>query len=215
MNRIICLTVVLFSLALIPLHAQDEVVPDTVKTVDAPDSLGMSAPLYAPFVRPYGLWGGIYSCLPTFYGAGPDSWKLHEGFNVQFSLSVTAGLGSHAPRGVGFGQDAAFMYAQPLTKRLSVAGGVYMSHMDWGGFTYNQVGVAGVAAFQVNEKVSLYAYGSKALLPQKVPPYWSPYVGGDRFGGMLHVKFNDTFSMGFSVERRSYPDDWFDSSCLP
>ena len=107
------------------------------------------------------------------------------------------------------------MYAQPLTKRLSVAGGVYMSHMDWGGFTYNQVGVAGVAAFQVNEKVSLYAYGSKALLPQKVPPYWSPYVGGDRFGGMLHVKFNDTFSMGFSVERRSYPDDWFDSSCLP
>ena len=109
----ICLTVVLFSLALIPLHAQDEVVPDTVKTVDAPDSLGMSAPLYAPFVRPYGLWGGIYSCLPTFYGAGPDSWKLHEGFNAQFSLSVTAGLGSHAPRGVGFGQDAAFMYAQP------------------------------------------------------------------------------------------------------
>ena len=82
MNRMICLTVVLFSLALIPLHAQDEVVPDTVKTVDAPDSLGMSAPLYAPFVRPYSLWGGIYSCLPTFYGAGPDSWKLHEGFNA-------------------------------------------------------------------------------------------------------------------------------------
>lgn len=215
MNRIICLAVVLFSTTLLPLRAQDEVTPDTVKTVDVPDSLGLSVPLYAPFVRPYNLWGGMYSCLPTSYGAGLDAWKLHEGFNAQLSLSVTAGLGSHAPRGVGFGQDAAFMYAVPLTGRLSVAGGVYMSHMDWGGFNYRQVGVAGVAAFQVNEKVSLYAYGSKALLPQKVPPYWSPYVGGDRFGGMLHVKFNDTFSMGFSVERRSYPDDWSAPPCLP
>lgn len=30
-------------------------------------------------------------------------WRLHEGFNAQLGMSLTAGIGKHAPRGVGFG----------------------------------------------------------------------------------------------------------------
>lgn len=189
--------------ALAPTQAQDEVVPEAVADTAATD--GLSAPLYAPFVRPATPWAGMYGYMPTLSAVGPDSWLLHEGFNAQLSLSLTTGLGHQAPSGVGFGQDAAFMYALPLTKRFSVAGGVYMSHLDWGGYTYRQVGFAAVAAYQLSEKISLYAYGSKSLLSQDVPALWSPYIDGDRLGGMLHVKFNDTFSMGFSVERRSQP----------
>lgn len=195
-------SILLFCLAavLAPARAQEAGTADSVGGTAAVD--GLSAPLYAPFVRP---WAGMYGCVPTLSATGPGSWLLHEGFNAQLSLSVTAGLGRGAPGGVGFGQDAAFMYALPLTGRLSVAAGVYMSHMDWGGYAYRQAGFSAVAAYRLNERVSLYAYGNKAFLPHGVPPFWSPYVGGDRFGGMVHVKFSNAFSMGFSLERSSHP----------
>ncbi len=215
MHKIICLLTFFFILSGSALQAQDEFPRDTIAQSALPDSLGVSTPLYAPFTRTFSPWGGMYSCIPTFYGAGPDAWLLHEGFNAQLSMNVTAGLGSHAPRGVGFGQDAAFMYAVPLTKRFSVAGGLYVSHMNWGGYDYKQVGIAGVAAFRLSEKVSLYAYGSKTLLSHDAPPYWSPFIDDDRLGGMLHVKFNDTFSMGVSIEHRSNPYGGFAPYDIP
>ena len=42
--------------------------------------------------------------------------RLNIGMNVTFSPS------KYAPSGVGFGQDAAFLYAVPLNKRFSGAG---------------------------------------------------------------------------------------------
>ncbi len=179
----------------------------TGTTLVRPDSAGLelSAPLYAPFVRPLTLWTDFYSCVPTMWDMGWDSWQLHKGFNAQLSLHAITGFGSGAPRGVGFGQDAAFMYALPLTSRLSAAGGLYVSNLDWGGRNYRQMGIAGVATYRVNDVISLYAYGSKTLLPGSVAPYQAPFIDGDRFGGMVNFKFNDTFSMRFSVEHREAP----------
>ena len=72
----------------------------------------------------------MYGLSPLDYGYA--SWELHQGFNASIGLHVTFSPSKYAPSGAGFGQDAAFMYALPLTKRFSVAGGVYASNMNWG-----------------------------------------------------------------------------------
>ena len=65
---------------------------------------------------------------------GDFGWRLHEGFNAQFGMSLTAGLGKHAPRGVGFGQSAAFAYVWPLSKKLSFAAGITATNFNWARF---------------------------------------------------------------------------------
>ena len=100
------------------------------------------------------------------YGSG---WRLHKGLNAQFSLSVSAGLGKHAPKGVGFGQSAAFAYVLPLNSRFSIAAGIYAANMNWGSWRQTDVGFAGVLAYRVNENINLYAYGSKTFMPRNNP----------------------------------------------
>ena len=132
--------------------------PDTLKSDSAKFSIPSPVPqssIYRPF--------GMYGLSPLDYGYA--SWELHQGFNASIGLHVTFSPSKYAPSGAGFGQDAAFMYALPLTKRFSVAGGVYASNMNWGFINYRQVGIAAVAAFQVNDRISLYAYGNKSLMP--------------------------------------------------
>ena len=111
----------------------------------------------------------------------------------------------YAPSGVGFGQDAAFLYAKPLTKRFSVAGGVYASNMNWGFLDYRDVGIAGIAAFKVNERVSLYAYGNKSFMPKRSPLYYPlPNFCPDRIGGMINFKLSESSSISFGVEGIRY-----------
>ena len=138
----------------------------TGTTLVRPDSAGLelSAPLYAPFVRPLTLWTDFYSCVPTMWDMGWDSWQLHKGFNAQLSLHAIAGFGSGAPRGVGFGQDAAFMYALPLTSRLSAAGGLYVSNLDWGGRNYRQAIHQGIHLLENRGNVETGARGPRVVL---------------------------------------------------
>ena len=148
---------------------------------------------------------GLDGCAPWDYGLYGPAWRLHEGFNAQFALSLTAAFGRGAPSGVGFGQDAAFLYAKPLTKRFSVAGGVYASNMNWGFLDYRDVGIAGIAAFKVNERVSLYAYGNKSFMPKRSPLYYPlPNFCPDRIGGMINFKLSESSSISFGVEGIRY-----------
>ena len=99
------------------------------------------------------------------------------------------------------------MYALPLTKRFSVAGGVYASNMNWGFINYRQVGIAAVAAFQVNDRISLYAYGNKSLMPDRSFPYYPlPNFAPDRLGGMVNFKLSESSSISIGVEGRRYPN---------
>ncbi len=155
----------------------------------------------------YGLggWGSAYG-LDNF------GWRLHEGFNAQFGLSLSAGLGKHAPSGVGFGQTAAFAYVAPLTKKLSVAAGLFATNYDWGSWRSTNVGIGGVLAYQVNDKISLYAYGQKTFLPQKSlfsEFHRNPFPAffdqpRDVIGAAAEFKIGENAMIGISVERRTY-----------
>lgn len=155
----------------------------------------------------YGLGGFSPYGSPTL----DSSWRLHEGFNAQFGLSMSTGLSKHSPRGVGFGQAAAFAYVVPITSKLSVAAGIYANNWDWGSWHRTDVGIAGVVAYEVNERISLYAYGSKSFLPRLSNQTFrrDPFPAflehqRDRIGAAAEFKIGQNAMIGISVEHSSY-----------
>ena len=164
------------------------------------DTDSLSTPLVAPIMQT-----GMYPSF-SMYGISPftynyASWELHKGFNASLGMHVTFSPSKYAPSGVGFGQDAAFMYAIPINNRFSVAAGLYATHMDWGFINYKNIGIAGVAAFKLNERITLYGYGNKSLMPQRSPLYYPlPNFSPDKLGGMINFKIGESSSISFGVE---------------
>lgn len=160
----------------------------------------LSTPLVAPIMQ-----AGMYPSF-SMYGISPFSysyanWELHKGFNASLGMHVTFSPSKYAPSGVGFGQDAAFMYAVPINNRFSVAAGLYATNMDWGFINYKNVGIAGVAAFKLNDRITLYGYGNKSLMPQRSPLYYPlPNFSPDKLGGMINFKIGESSSISFGVE---------------
>ena len=165
---------------------------------DAVASPQLTAPLALPSpVRPSLMYG-----ITPFPAGGYANWELHEGFNASLGMNLSIGVGHNRLHGVGFGQDAAFLYALPLNNRLSVAGGVYATNMDWGNYTYRNVGVTGIAAYRATERITIYGYGSKSLMPRHLAPiYPLPNYCPDRWGGMVNFKVGEhsSFSIGFEA----------------
>lgn len=161
--------------------------PEATQATMIKDSLDV--PLVSPipqtgYIQPFGMYG----ITPFDYGYA--TWQLHKGFNASIGLNLTFSPSKYAPSGVGFGQDAAFMYAVPITERLSVAGGLYASNMDWGFLRYHTVGIAGVAAYKLTDRISIYAYGNKSFTPQRPPYYYPlPNYAPDRIGGMINFRY--------------------------
>lgn len=146
------------------------------------------------------------------YGSTYGAWRLHEGFNAQLGLSASVAFGKHAPRGVGFGQTAAFAYLAPLTPRLSIGAGLYATNMDWGAWRRTDVGIGGMLAYQLTDRVNLYAYGSKTFMPRDT---WTNQMRRDpfplfldqareRIGAAAEFKIGNNAMIGISVEHRSY-----------
>lgn len=160
----------------------------------------LSSPLISPIPQ-----SGMYSSF-SMYGITPFSynyanWELHKGFNASLGMYITFSPSKYAPSGVGFGQDAAFMYAVPVNNRLSIAGGLYATNMDWGFIDYKNIGIAAVAAFRLNDKITLYGYGNKSIMPQKSPLYYPlPNFSPDKLGGMINFKLGESSSISVGVE---------------
>lgn len=195
MRKIFILILLICLLTPFAAQAQSETEPQTGDSL----SVSLPAPIPAGGYTPFSMYG----ITPFNYGFA--TWELHEGLNASLGMSVTFSPSRYAPSGVGFGQDAAFLYAKPLTKRFSVAGGVYASNMNWGFLDYRDVGIAGIAAFKVNERVSLYAYGNKSFMPKRSPLYYPlPNFCPDRIGGMINFKLSESSSISFGVEGIRY-----------
>ena len=146
----------------------------------------------------------MYGISPFSY-QGFGTWELHKGFNASLGMSVTFSPSKYAPSGVGFGQDAAFLYAMPLSNRVSIAGGLYASNLDWGRYNCRTIGVAGIAAFKVNERISIYAYGNKSIMPKRSPLYYPTIdFNPDRLGGLVNFKLGESSSISVGVEARKY-----------
>lgn len=170
----------------------------------------LSMPWNTPVVNMGGYGLGSYGYPYT----GADfGWRLHEGFNAQFGMSVSAGLGKHAPKGVGFGQTAAFAYVHPLTNKLSIAAGIMATNFKWGAWQRTDVGIGGVLAYQVNDNINVYLYGQKNFLPNnnnffgrfRTDPFPCFFdQPNSRIGAAAEFKVGKNTMIGVSVERRSY-----------
>ena len=142
----------------------------------------------------------MYGYTPTPY-SGYANWDLHEGFNANIGMNISVSFGKNRLHGVGFGQDAAFLYAVPLNNRLSVAGGVYATNMDWGNYNYRNVGFTGIAAFKATDRITIYGYGNKSFMPRRIAPaYPLPNFTPDKFGGMVNFKVGESASFSIGVE---------------
>lgn len=184
-------------------QSNDTLMTDELRPVQlSADSL--SVPLVSPIVQagyyPFSMYG-----ISPFSYQGFGTWKLHKGFNASLGMSVTFSPSKYAPSGVGFGQDAAFLYAMPLSNRVSIAGGLYASNLDWGRYNCRTIGVAGIAAFKVNERISIYAYGNKSIMPKRSPLYYPTIdFNPDRLGGLVNFKLGESSSISVGVEARKY-----------
>lgn len=210
------LIIILMGLVFPALHAQTEqsgTMEAEKEHAASPEPLSskdsLSVPLASPVsfanqLRPFGMYG----ITPFDYNFA--TWELHKGFNASIGLNVTFSPSKWAPSGVGFGQDFAFMYAVPVSDRLSIAAGLYATNMDWGFLRYRNVGFAGVAAYRLTDKISIYAYGNESFMPNR-PAYWYPLPNytPDRIGGMVNFKLGESSSISIGVEGRKNDYPWW------
>ena len=94
------------------------------------------------------------------------------------------------------------MYVHSLTDRLVLAAGGFYDRLSWNGFNRNRFGINLMLGYKLTDRLSVYAYGSKAFSPGRggwIPMPWADNFSS-RFGGMLHFKLSDAASISLSVE---------------
>lgn len=141
----------------------------------------------------------LISCLnDSWWGVG--TWRLHKGLNVNLGASVFASFGKGAPKGAGFGQDLSLMYALPITSRLSLAVGGWVSNAYWAHDRFTDAGVSAVLGYKFDDHWEAYVYGRKSVLNKPVP-YRFATMGelGDRIGAAVKYNFSPSFSLQVSV----------------
>lgn len=152
---------------------------------------------------------GFYGFSPLYGGWRGGAMRLHEGFNASLGMSLTIPFGKNAPRGVGFGRDVTLAYVKPLSERWTLAAGLYAAGMSFGGWNDNEVGLSAALAYQLNDHVTLYGYGTKSLLsPARwradgVLP-WMYRMPKDRIGAMAEWKPTESLMIQVSVEKHTY-----------
>ena len=76
----------------------------------------------------------VAQTIPYYSPYGRNYWSLHQGLNLQLDFGVGVGFGKNNPMRNGmFYTNASAIYLKDLTPRLSVAGGVTLSHIRYGG----------------------------------------------------------------------------------
>lgn len=173
-------------------------------TAGEPDSLlwaSDSLPLHLPALSSYRAQPARYPLDWTWTGI--SDWELHSGFNASLTMGVTCSLGKNRFPGVAFGTGLAGMYAFPVTPRFTVAAGGFLNHITWQGRGGVDFGFSGLAGYQLTDKISIYAYGSKTLVRNAFcPPFLYDDYYTNRLGGMIHFNVTDNFSFSVSVEEQ-------------
>ena len=204
MKKILYISLVIMLYAVQPCLAQD---------IERQQETGIAGNDTAANVLPYAGDNALYlpgdtAFFPRLYNPMPyytSSWQLHSGLNAQLGTSVSVGFGKHSPRGVGIGTHAAFLYAASLTPKLSLAGGISSETLDWGGIKLRNAELIGVAAYKVNDLLSVYANGSKSQLDdiqRRRRPY--PPIGRDRRGGAVDFSLGKNVFVQFGFEHASF-----------
>ena len=108
---------------------------------------------------------GTTIALPWSDGRYP--WVLHEGFNAEVGMSVSASFGKNRRKGAGFGEHLAMAYAMPFgkDKRWVGAVGVYAARSDWGAWNQTEAVIAGLLGYRAADWCNLYVYGTYNFVP--------------------------------------------------
>lgn len=164
---------------------------------------------FRPSLPPLYRNGTVAYFPASYYGGYWGLWELHEGFNACLDMSVSASFGKNRFPGVGFGTGISAMYVRSLTDRLVLSVGGFYDRLSWNGLNENRFGINLLAGYQLTDRVSLYAYGSKAFFPMQGRQPWIPLMPwmnnfSSRFGGMVHFKVSDAVSVSLSVEETSW-----------
>ena len=186
------LLLILFATCAVAGQAQEVLRSDSVTGVDAgkeslkiqpsasevtPEKVGARLALTDTLVTDTAQWtfrpslpplyrNGTVAYFPaSYYGGYWGLWELHEGFNACLDMSVSASFGKNRFPGVGFGTGISAMYVRSLTDRLVLSVGGFYDRLSWNGLNENRFGINLLAGYQLTDRVSLYAYGSKAFFP--------------------------------------------------
>ena len=143
---------------------------------------------------PYGMWWGM------------DTWNLHRGLNVNLGLSVFASFGKNAPGGAGFVQDISLMYAMPLSGKLSLALGGWVSNAYWAHDRFTDAGLNAVLGYRFNDRWEAYVYARKSIMNKPVPyRFRSMHELGDRIGAAVRYNISPCCSIQVSVSAGQCP----------
>lgn len=197
----------------VPIKVEHEVAqPELSSAIDG--NLEVQDSLHLPLLNALGqvptrgYLGYCYS-LPLWGGPGWGFWNLHEGLNVSLGASVFAEFGKHARHGAGFSQQIAMQYAMPLTDKLSLSLGGYLTNVNWQHESMRDAGLSAVLGYKFNEKWEAYVYGQKSLVQTNNYMPRSLYEMeqlGDKIGAAVRYNFSPSFSMQLSFEQTVYPD---------
>lgn len=142
---------------------------------------------------PYATWWGL------------DTWQLHKGLNMNLGASVFASFGKGAPKGAGFAQDISLMYAMPLSKRVSLAVGGWVSNAYWAHDRFTDAGLSAVLGYKIDDHWEAYVYGRKSIMNKPLPYRFATMQElGDRIGAAVKYNFSPSFSVQLSVEAVDY-----------
>ena len=131
----------------------------------------LSVPLPAPVLQHY-LYSpfDMYGITPFNYGYA--TWELHKGFNASIGMSVTFSPSKYAPFRSGFRSGCRILVRRTVEQAFQRSRRIVCQQLQLGGINYRNVGITGIAAFKINERISLYAYGNKSLMPKRSPYYY-------------------------------------------
>ena len=143
----------------------------------------------------------------------------HSGLNIHLNASVFTQFGKHAHRGAGFSQSLSAIYLKPLSPKLTLSVGGYLSNINYAHTSYQNAGVSAMLAYRFDEHWEAFVYGQKNLSDNRHIPlrfYEITYMNdplagsfGDRIGATLRYNFNPSFSIQVSVEQRWMPNHFF------
>lgn len=197
----------------VPIKVEHEVAqPELSSAIEG--NLEVQDSLHLPVLNSLGQvpslgYHGYYHSLPLWGGPGWGFWNLHEGLNVSLGASVFAEFGKHARKGAGFSQQIAMQYAVPLTDKLSLSIGGYLTNVNWQHDTMRDAGLSAVLGYKFNEKWEAYVYGQKSLVQTNNYMPRSLYEMeqlGDKIGAAVRYNFSPSFSMQLGFEQTVYPD---------
>lgn len=159
--------------------------------------------LHLPVLTPHGTIPLMSFAYEPLWGI--DSWELHRGLNMNLGASVFASFGKGAPSGAGFAQDLSLMYALPLTKRLSLALGGWVSNVFYANRRFTDAGVSAVLGYKFDEHWEATAFVKKSLVVNNAHyGYGAMRDLGDRIGASLKYNFSPSFSVQLIVQATRY-----------